>query len=532
MIAAVLRPSFFQPRVHATIRSRTPKPAPWPAHDIAEIGWLGVLSARALESSDFHSAILLTVPTGRLHSITRTRRLGWEWIGLMRLFCSAQWQFQREHRSPVWLRVFALGDAAPVPAGLYGFGRIRCFNPVALPAPHAEPPAGRRLGPFGQEAEVMRRRFSQLSAQLIDLLLELQHPQLAAHRQTVEAGQFRIGPRQLLCPTLELFLDFSPTRDVVQDPDEARDRSNRVLAVKEASILSAVDEFAAPGLAGKNGLPQVGIERGIVFAGLEQPRCFATDLLRGVARQRGKGAVHRKNDTLVVGDEDRIGGGFQRRGLKKQLLLDPFALRNIQPCSKNLQWPAGGIANQSFVILDPDVGTVLAPNPVFVGRLVALENLRSFRQHRIAVFRMQMFHPPIWLQHALDIVPRQSGDVLADPGGGGDLAIDAESVDDHGAPGDEMPELVLGLLECNGSLLQLDVLVFELRDKPLVVFLEQVYSRHRGERRRYWLRGRRLKRLQDRLGRSRLAEVKLRPQPESELFIAGRGVGAGVKDKR
>src|SRR5438093_3284835 len=38
---------------------------------------------------------------------------------------------------------------------------------------------------LGKKAEVIRRWFSQLPAHLIDLLLELDHPQLAAHRQTV-----------------------------------------------------------------------------------------------------------------------------------------------------------------------------------------------------------------------------------------------------------------------------------------------------------------------------------------------------------
>jgi hypothetical protein len=41
-------------------------------------------------------------------------------------------------------------------------------------------PGGR---PPGKTAEVIRRRFSQLLEQLIDLLLEVHHPQLAAHRQ-------------------------------------------------------------------------------------------------------------------------------------------------------------------------------------------------------------------------------------------------------------------------------------------------------------------------------------------------------------
>src|SRR5687767_10554632 len=97
---------------------------------------------------------------------------------------------------------------------------------------------------LGEETLVIRGRFSQLPAQLIDLLLEVHHPQFAADRQPVEAGQLRIGPRQLRCPAPELFLDFSAARDVVQDPDEMRyrpafgpDRGNRVFAVKEASIL-------------------------------------------------------------------------------------------------------------------------------------------------------------------------------------------------------------------------------------------------------------------------------------------------------
>ena len=60
---------------------------------------------------------------------------------------------------------------------------------------------------------------------------------------------------------------------VVHDPDEMGDRTafgadrrNGMLVVKETSIFPAVCEFAAPGLAGENRLPQIAIEGLVVFA--------------------------------------------------------------------------------------------------------------------------------------------------------------------------------------------------------------------------------------------------------------------------
>ena len=143
-------------------------------------------------------------------------------------------------------------------------------------------------------------------------------------------GRFRQGLRDGVVGGQSLF-GLLALGDVAHDADEVRDRpgtgangSDGLLAMVKTAVLPPIGELTAPGLSGKDRLPELVIEGLIMLAGLEQARVFANDVFESVAGQRCEGRVHPENGAFRLGDHDGVGGRFQRRGLKMQLLFCPL----------------------------------------------------------------------------------------------------------------------------------------------------------------------------------------------------------------
>ena len=88
-----------------------------------------------------------------------------------------------------------------------------------------------------------------------------------------------------------LFYSFAPG-DVLFDGNVAGDhtagvpqRGDRHLFGIEAAVLAAVGQFPAPDLTGGNRLPEISIERLILFAAFKEARVLSDDFLRCVAGQ-------------------------------------------------------------------------------------------------------------------------------------------------------------------------------------------------------------------------------------------------------
>ncbi len=109
--------------------------------------------------------------------------------------------------------------------------------------------------------------------------------------------------------TLKLLLDALPPADVLADGDEmshslrrATDGSYGQLLGVEAAVLAAVDELAAPALAGADRGPELLIQRRLLAARLEHPGIAAQGLLGGVAGDLGESGVHVFDPAAGVGD--------------------------------------------------------------------------------------------------------------------------------------------------------------------------------------------------------------------------------------
>ena len=103
-------------------------------------------------------------------------------------------------------------------------------------------------------------------------------------------------------------------RDEVREAAVRREhRRDRLLFGVERAILPAVHDLSLPDAAGEDRVPERGVERVIVHAGLEKRRRAADDLGRLPARHFGERRVDLCDHAIPVGDHDAGGDGLQRR---------------------------------------------------------------------------------------------------------------------------------------------------------------------------------------------------------------------------
>ncbi len=89
--------------------------------------------------------------------------------------------------------------------------------------------------------------------------------------------------------------------------------------IEQRAILALVDEGRAQRGATFQRLPELRIERFIVFSGAQHPRVFADDFAAAVARDLLKGFIGKHDGGIAVGDDDRIKRSVQC--LRQQVLL-------------------------------------------------------------------------------------------------------------------------------------------------------------------------------------------------------------------
>ena len=123
----------------------------------------------------------------------------------------------------------------------------------------------------------------------------------------------------LLGLTHQAFRPFAPG-DVLFDGDVTGDhtvvvpqRGDRHIFVEEVAVLAAIGQFPAPDLTGGNCLPQVAIERLVLFPAFKEARVLSDNFLRGVAGQGREGGVNRLDRAGVVGNHDGIGNRVRVR---------------------------------------------------------------------------------------------------------------------------------------------------------------------------------------------------------------------------
>ena len=81
----------------------------------------------------------------------------------------------------------------------------------------------------------------------------------------------------------------------------------------ERAILTAVDEFAAPGASSEDGAPEIPVEVGSLPAGLQDARVLADGFRGAVARHAGKSRVDISNARAGIGDHDSVPSLLNRR---------------------------------------------------------------------------------------------------------------------------------------------------------------------------------------------------------------------------
>ena len=138
----------------------------------------------------------------------------------------------------------------------------------------------------------------------------------------VQALDLRDPRRELPVRARELVLDAALLGDVLLDRDEVRDRAvlvedggDRLLLLVLGAVLAPVHDRPGPRVAARHRLPEMGVERGVVAAGLQDARVPPDELVGGVARDRARRGVDPRDRARAVRDDDAVRGGAQRRGL-------------------------------------------------------------------------------------------------------------------------------------------------------------------------------------------------------------------------
>jgi len=87
-----------------------------------------------------------------------------------------------------------------------------------------------------------------------------------------------------------LFLLLALQRHILLNGDEMRDAAmlveqwrNRFVDGVQGAVLSAINHRSTPHFAGQNGLPEIGVERFALHAGIQHRRRVAKQLFRRVA---------------------------------------------------------------------------------------------------------------------------------------------------------------------------------------------------------------------------------------------------------
>ena len=136
------------------------------------------------------------------------------------------------------------------------------------------------------------------------------------------------GERIVLGQELDAVLGRLVLREVGVDGDVVADRPGGIghgadggpLGM-DAAVLGPVPDFPLPVAGLFQAAPQIGVERLVVAAGLEETGRPPPRLFQGVAGDGDEGPVHQQDAVFRIGDEDRFPALFQHAGPQAQLVL-------------------------------------------------------------------------------------------------------------------------------------------------------------------------------------------------------------------